>query len=79
MSSPLTEAGLGDFYEPLEMRTAFGKPGRPIGVRTLNNYERAGLPFVLVGGRKIYPKEGAQKWLRDRERRRNEDRRRRRG
>ena len=40
-------------------------------VRTLNNYDRQGLPFLMIGGRKYRPLNAGLSWLASRIQRRN--------
>ena len=35
--------------------------------RTIGRYEKEGLPSITLGGRKLYPLEGAMAWLKNRE------------
>jgi hypothetical protein len=39
--------------------------------RTLGNYDREGLPFVMVGGKKYRPRDEALAWVASRIQRRN--------
>ena len=40
-------------------------------VRTLNNYDREGLPFIMIGGLKYRPLKEGMDWIASRIRRRN--------
>jgi phage terminase Nu1 subunit (DNA packaging protein) len=44
-------------------------------VRTLSNYDKAGCPFVMVGGKKYRPENEGLNWIASRIRRRNPPRR----
>lgn len=60
-----------DFLEREELRKVLARPGRQLTDRTLLRYEKQGLPYTEVGGRKIYRREALMEWLASREKRKN--------
>ncbi len=56
---------LDDYFTEPQLAEELGREGKPLKIRTLQNWKTRGLgpPWVRVRQQVLYPKAGVRKWL----------------